>query len=55
MSAFVKTLFGDRATVAVVALVMTAELLLVAVGEAVAASIVIPALVLAGAGWLAKR
>jgi hypothetical protein len=55
MSAFVKTLFGDRDTVVIVTIVMVAELLLVATGEAAAAGAVIPAVVLAGAGWLAKR
>ena len=55
MSAFMKTLFGDRGTVAIVTIVMGAELLLVAAGQAVAAGLAVPALVLAGAGWLARR
>jgi hypothetical protein len=55
MSAFLKTLFGDRGTVAVVTIVMAAELLLVEAGQAAVAGLVIPALVLAGAGWLARR
>ena len=55
MNAFVKTLFGDRHTVAVVALVMGVELLLVASGQAAAAGLVVPTLVLAGIGWLAWR
>jgi hypothetical protein len=55
MSAFMKTLFGDRRTVTVVALVMAAELLLITIDHAAAASLVIPTLVLAGAGWLARK
>jgi hypothetical protein len=55
MSAFLKTLFADRGTVAVVTIVMAAELLLVAVGHAASAGLAIPVLVLAGTGWLAKR
>jgi hypothetical protein len=55
MSAFLKTLFGDRGTVAVVTTVMVAELLLVAIGHAAAASAIIPALVLGGAAWLARK
>jgi hypothetical protein len=55
MSAFLKTLVGDRRTVAVVTIVMAAELLLVEIGQAAAAGLAIPALVLAGTGWLARR
>jgi hypothetical protein len=55
MSAFLKTLFGDAATVAVVTLVLAAEVLLVAVDQATAAGFVIPPLVLAGSAWLATR
>lgn len=55
MSAFLKTLFGDRNTVAVVTLVMLAELLLAATGNATVAGLVVPCLVLAGAAWLARR
>jgi hypothetical protein len=55
MSAFLKTLFGDRNTVAVVTVVMAAELLLVAGGQAALAGFAVPVLVLAGAGWLARR
>jgi hypothetical protein len=55
MSAFLKTLFGDRGTIAVVTVVMAAELLLVATGHAAAAGLVVPALVLVGVGWLARR
>ena len=53
MTAFVKTLFGDWGTVAVVSVVVTAEVLLVINGEAALAQFAIPWLVLAGTGrWL---
>jgi hypothetical protein len=55
MSAFLKTLFGDAATLAVVAIVMAAEVLLVANGHVALAAFVVPSLVLAGAAWLAQR
>jgi hypothetical protein len=55
MSAFLKTLFGDTGTVAVVAIVMAAELSLTAAGHAAAAAFAVPALVLAGTAWLATR
>ena len=55
MNAFLKTLFGDAATVAVVAIVMAAELLLVETGQGTAAAFTVPALVLAGTVWLARR
>jgi hypothetical protein len=55
MSAFLKTLFGDARTVAVVVIVMAAELLLVETGQEVAAAFAVPALVLAGTAWLARH
>ena len=55
MSAFVKTLFGDTGTVAVVGIVMAAELSLVTTGHAAAAAFAVPPLVLAGTAWLAGR
>jgi len=55
MSAFLKTLFGDAGTIAVVAIVMAAEVLLVASDQAASAAFAVPSLVLAGAAWLAKR
>jgi hypothetical protein len=55
MSAFFNTLFGDARTVAVVAIVMGATVLLTAGGYAVAAVFAVPALVLAGIAWLAMR
>lgn len=55
MSAFLKTLFGDASTVAVVAIVMAAEVVLVASNQVASAAFAVPLLVLAGAAWLAKR
>jgi hypothetical protein len=55
MKAFLKTLFGDWGIVAVVTVVMTAEVLLVTYGELALAKFTIPWLVLAGTGWLATR
>jgi hypothetical protein len=55
MSAFLKTLFGDTGTVAVVTVVMAAEVLMVTTGNASWAGFAIPPLVLAGAVWLAKQ
>jgi hypothetical protein len=55
MSAFLKTLFGDAGTVAVVTVVMAAEMLMVAANHASWAGFAIPPLVLVGAAWLAKR
>lgn len=55
MSAFLKTLFGDASTVAVVTLVMAAEVLMAATGHPSWAGFAIPPLVLAGAAWLSQR
>jgi hypothetical protein len=55
MSAFLKTLFGDAGTVAVVAIVMAAEVLAVTTGHAPTAAFAVPSLVLAGTAWLANR
>lgn len=55
MSAFYKTLFGDAATIAVTALVMVAEVVLVAADQVGWAVVVVPAVVLAGTAWLAQR
>ena len=54
MRAFLKTLFGDWATIAVVAMVMAAEIVLAAHGLIVAAALAVPFTVLAGVAWLAK-
>jgi hypothetical protein len=55
MNAFLKTLFGDAGTVAVVATVLAAEVLLADSGHAASAAFVVPLLVLAGTAWLARR
>jgi len=55
MSAFLKTLFGDAGTVAVVAIILAAELLLVDYDQAASAAFAVPILVLAGIAWLARR
>ena len=55
MSAFLRTLFGDVATVAVVAAVMAAEVALVALGDTAYAVVAVPCLVLVGTAWLAQR
>lgn len=55
MSAFFKTLFGDLGTIAVVAVVVAAEALLVGGGQATLAALAVPPLTLAGVAWLVKR
>jgi hypothetical protein len=55
MSAFLKTLFGDAGTVAVVAIIMAAEGFLVASGQMDWAAYAVPACALAGTAWLATR
>jgi hypothetical protein len=55
MSAFLKTLFGDAGSVAVVVIVMATEVLLVADSQVTLAAFAVPFLVLAGTAWLAKR
>ena len=55
MSAFLKTLFGDLGTVAVVGIVMSTETLFVATGHISSAVVFIPLLVLGGIAWLATR
>jgi hypothetical protein len=55
MSAFLKTLFGDAGTVAVVAIVVAIELMLVDRNQAASAAFAVPILVLAGTAWLARR
>ncbi|HEX9461679.1 MAG TPA: hypothetical protein VGB82_03695 [Alphaproteobacteria bacterium] len=55
MSPFYKTLFGDAATIAVTAIVMVTEVVLVAADQAAWAAVVVPAVVLAGTAWLARR
>jgi hypothetical protein len=55
MNAFLKTLFGDPGTIAVVAMVVAAEVTLVAFGQKTLAALVVPVLVLAGTAWLARN
>ena len=55
MNAFLKTLFGDPGTIAVVAMVVAAEVTLVAFGQKALAALVVPVLVLAGTAWLARN
>ncbi len=55
MNAFFKTLFGDPATIAVVAVVIATEVLLVACGQLILAALIVPVLVLAGTAWLARN
>jgi hypothetical protein len=55
VKAFLKTLFGDAGTVTVVALVMIAETILTAIGQAGLGAFLIPVAVLAGVAWLAIR
>ena len=55
MKAFLKTLFGDAATLAVVAMVMILEIALTAGGQAALGAVLIPAAVLAGVAGLALR
>jgi hypothetical protein len=54
MRAFLKTLFGDPATIAVVVLVMALEFGLAEHHQIVAAALAVPFTVLVGVAWLAK-
>jgi hypothetical protein len=55
MSGFFKTLFGDAATMTAVAVVMAAEVALVAADRTALAAFAIPVVVLGGIAWLAGR
>ena len=55
MNAFFKTLFGDPATIAVVAVVMATEVTLVDFHQPALAALVVPVLVMAGVAWLARN
>ena len=55
MKAFLKTLFGDAATIAVVAIAVATAVLMTALDHPASAGIVMPPLLLAGAAWLAVR
>jgi hypothetical protein len=54
MRAFLKTLFGDPATIAVVAVVMAVELAMAEHHLIVAAALAVPFTVLLGVAWLVK-
>jgi hypothetical protein len=54
MRAFLKTLVGDARNLAVVGILMVAEVALVFGGHADAAVFAIPPLALAGMAWLAR-
>ncbi len=55
MGPFLKTLFGDRRNVAVVAALLALEFMLVRTGHGGAATIVAPLATMAGVAWLAPR
>jgi hypothetical protein len=55
MRAFLKTLFGDPATVAVVAVVMAVELAMAKHHMVEAAALAVPFTVLLGVTWLVKH
>ena len=55
MKALVKTLIGDRYNAAAVAGIVILDLVLVRVGAASLADLVMPAALLAAAVWLARR
>jgi hypothetical protein len=55
MKAFFKTLFGDWVNLSFVAIVVAIELELVRTGHAPEAGIVVPLVIMAGIGWLARR
>lgn len=55
MKALFKTLFGDRANIAFVAIVLALEFLCVHSGLAGAAGFAIPIVILAGVSWQATR
>ena len=54
MRAFLKTLFGDLATIAVVAVVMAVEFAMGAHHLIAAAALAVPFTVLLGVAWLVK-
>ena len=55
MKAFLKTLFGDAGTIAVVVIIMITESAFAATGQAAVAAFAVPPLALAGTAWLATR
>lgn len=55
MKALIKTLIGDRYNALVVSFAVSGEILLVTLGRAVEASVLVPVGLLAAAAWLARR
>ena len=55
MGPFIKTLFGDARTVAVVAAIVALEFTLVSVGWEREAVLLVPFATMAGVAWLAPR
>jgi hypothetical protein len=55
MNALIKTLFGDRRNLGVVAAVMAVEFALVRFGAARAATLAVPAVIFAGTIWLSVK
>jgi len=55
MKAFIKTLVGDTANMAVVAALVAVAAALVHIGQGAAAAFVLPVLALGGTAWLATR
>ena len=55
MAAFTKTLFGDRRNVAVVAVLLLIDTVLVRTGHGSAAAILVPLATMTGVTWLAPR
>ncbi len=55
MGPFLKTLFGDVRNVAVVAMLLALEVVLVHTGHGRGATILVPLATMAGVAWLAPR
>ena len=55
MGPFLKTLFGDMRNVAVVAVLLAIEIVLVRTGHGREATVLVPLVTMAGVAWLAPR
>ena len=55
MGPFLKTLFGDARNVAVVAVLLAIEVVLVHTGHGREATVLVPLATMAGVAWLAPR
>ncbi len=55
MGPFLKTLFGDARNVAVVAVLLVIEVVLVRTGHGREATVLVPLATMAGVAWLAPR